>query len=173
MDMGHRGVLWRAGGTLTTGLRPVEGPREIAWGFGQAGFRVGGQRFTHALTTSSHSFLRPESSLLLFQTARPGPQGRKLSLLLPSPSWALRGGGGRGRGVRGRGRRLPPWLSLLWAVLHPSLPGSLVSLQATQQDTAIRSERPSRCSPLLIIWKQLQCIKESPLGVFSHLLLYF
>lgn len=70
-----------------------------------------------------------------------------------------------------------PCSSMLWAVPplprpHPrpqTRPRSLVSLKETQQ---LGQNAPPDAHPLLIIWKQLQCIKESPLGVSSHLLLY-
>lgn len=66
-----------------------------------------------------------------------------------------------------------PCSSMLWAVpAHPrpqTRPRSLVLLKETQQ---LGQNAPPDAHPLLIIWKQLQCIKESPLGVSSHLLLY-
>lgn len=59
----------------------------------------------------------------------------------------------------------------LWMVPATPTPSrSPVSLQETQQ---LGQNAPPDAHPHLIIWKLLQCIKEGPLGVFSHLLLHF
>lgn len=77
-----------------------------------------------------------------------------------------------GEGGRGSGdAQLRPLLQQLWAL--PATPHPHQVPGVATRDTAIRSERPSRCSGPLIFWKLLQCIKESPPGAFSQLLLYF
>lgn len=69
----------------------MTGPREVARGCGHAGFRVGGQRFTHALTTSSHSFLPPESSRPL-PDSQAWSSGKGAQHAPPLPQLGLCGG---------------------------------------------------------------------------------
>lgn len=76
----------------------------------------------------------------------------------PFPNWAP--GGREGEDTQ----RSPTYLNMLWAVPATHTPNtSPVWLQETQQ---VGHHVPPDAHRLLIIWKLLQCVKESPLGCY-------
>lgn len=141
------------------------GPREAAPGVRRCWL----ERFAHCPRHHLRQLLALLSPLWSF-SREPGlvPRVRMLRVTHPFPRRVL---GGRGGG----GRVASSCPCSCYGPCHPhptpqTRPRSLVSLKETQQ---LGQNAPPDAHPLLIIWKQLQCIKENPLGASSHLLLYF